>query len=49
LTNLIAYLNNNNYMDKDVDRIIAEYWSEVEKNKYFEKDIEKKLKIKYAK
>ena len=49
LTNLIAYLNNNNYMDKDVDRIVAEYWSEVEKNKYFEKDIEKKLKIKYAK
>lgn len=48
LINLLTYLNNNNYKDKDVNRIVSEYWSEVEKNKYLEKDIEKKLKMKYA-
>ena len=47
LTKLISFLRNNNYLEKDVDRIVAEYWNSVEKNNKFEKDIVNEIKMKY--
>ena len=47
LLKLISYLRNNNYSEKDVDRMVAEYWNSVEKNNKFEKDIVNEIKMKY--
>ena len=47
LIKLISFLRNNNYSEKDVDRMVAEYWKSVEKNNKFEKDIVNEIKMKY--
>jgi len=47
LIKLISFLRNNNYSEKDVDRMVAEYWDNVEKNNKFEKDIVNEIKMKY--
>lgn len=49
LLDLLSYLKNRNTPEPEIDRIVGEYWSEVEKNKNFEKEIASKLKIKYSK
>ena len=49
LAKLLLYLKSQNTPETEIDRIVGEYWSEVEKNKNFEKDIANKLKIKYSK
>ena len=47
LIKLISYLKDNNYSEKDVDLMVAEYWNSVEKNNKFEKDIVNEIKMKY--
>ena len=47
LIKLISFLRNNNYSEKDVDLMVAEYWDNVEKNNKFEKDIVNEIKMKY--
>ena len=49
LIDLLTFLKNRNTPETEIDRIVGEYWSEVEKNKNFEKEIANKLKIKYSK
>ena len=49
LAKLLLYLKSQNTPETEIDRIVREYWSEVEKNKNFEKDIVKQIKIKYSK
>lgn len=49
LAKLLLYLKSQNTPETEIDRIVGEYWSEVEKNKNFEKEIANKLKIKYSK
>lgn len=49
LAKLLLYLKSQNTPEPEIDRIVGEYWSEVEKNKNFEKEIASKLKIKYSK
>ena len=49
LIDLLTFLKNRNTPETEIDRIVGEYWSEVEKNKNFEKEIASKLKIKYSK
>ena len=49
LAKLLLYLKSQNTPETEIDRIVREYWSEVEKNKNFEKEIANKLKIKYSK
>ena len=49
LAKLLLYLKSQNTPETEIDRIVREYWSEVEKNKNFEKEIASKLKIKYSK
>jgi len=49
LAKLLLYLKSQNTPEPEIDRIVGEYWSEVEKNKNFEKDIVKQIKIKYSK
>lgn len=49
LAKLLLYLKSQNTPETEIDRIVGEYWSEVEKNKNFEKEIASKLKIKYSK
>ena len=49
LAKLLLYLKSQNTPETEIDKIVGEYWSEVEKNKNFEKDIANKLKIKYSK
>ena len=49
LAKLLLYLKSQNTPETEIDRIVWEYWSEVEKNKNFEKEIANKLKIKYSK
>ena len=49
LLDLLSYLKSKNTPEPEIDRIVGEYWSEVEKNKNFEKEIASKLKIKYSK
>ena len=49
LLSLLTFLKNRNTPEPEIDRIVGEYWSEVEKNKNFEKEIANKLKIKYSK
>ena len=49
LLNLLSYLKSKNTPEPEIDKIVGEYWSEVEKNKNFEKDIVKQIKIKYSK
>ena len=44
LAKLLLYLKSQNTPEPEIDRIVGEYWSEVEKNKNFEKDIVKKSK-----
>ena len=49
LIDLLRFLQNRNTPETVIDEIVKEYWSEVEKDNKFEKVIENKLKIKYAK
>ena len=49
LIDLLNFLKHSNTPEPEIDKIVGEYWSEVEKNKNFEKDIANKLKIKYSK
>ena len=49
LAKLLLYLKSHNTPETEIDKIVGEYWSEVEKNKNFEKEIASKLKIKYSK
>lgn len=49
LAKLLLYLKSQNTPETEIDKIVGEYWSEVEKNKNFEKEIANKLKIKYSK
>ena len=49
LAKLLLYLKSKNTPETEIDKIVGEYWSEVEKNKNFEKEIANKLKIKYSK
>ena len=49
LLSLLNFLKHSNTPEPEIDRIVGEYWSEVEKNKNFEKDIVKQIKIKYSK
>ena len=49
LIDLLRFLQNRNTPETVIDEIVKEYWSEVEKNKNFEKEIASKLKIKYSK
>lgn len=49
LIDLLNFLKHSNTPKPEIDRIVGEYWSEVEKNKNFEKDIVKQIKIKYSK
>ena len=47
LLKLISFLRENNYSEKDVDLMVAEYWDNVEKNNKFEKDIVNEIKMRY--
>ena len=47
LLNLLDYLRSKNYSEKEIDQAVKEYWLHVEKDKNYEIDIEKKIKIKY--
>ena len=47
LPSLLNYLDSINISDAEIDRIVRDYWSAVEKNPSFEKEIADKLKIKY--
>ena len=49
LIDLLTFLKHRNTPETEIDKIVGEYWSEVEKNKNFEKEIASKLKIKYSK
>lgn len=49
LTNLISFLKNKNTPEKVIDKIVGEYWAEVEKDNRYEINIANKLKIKYVK
>jgi hypothetical protein len=49
LIDLLNFLKHSNTPETEIDKIVGEYWSEVEKNKNFEKEIANKLKIKYSK
>lgn len=49
LLSLLTFLKHRNTPEPEIDKIVGEYWSEVEKNKNFEKEIASKLKIKYSK
>ena len=49
LIDLLNFLKNSNTPETEIDKIVGEYWSKVEKNKNFEKEIANKLKIKYSK
>ena len=49
LLSLLTFLKHRNTPETEIDKIVGEYWSEVEKNKNFEKEIASKLKIKYSK
>ena len=49
LIDLLKFLQNRNTPEPIIDKIVREYWSEVEKNNKFEKVIANKLKIKYSK
>ena len=49
LLSLLNFLKHSNTPETEIDKIVGEYWSEVEKNKNFEKEIASKLKIKYSK
>ena len=49
LLSLLNFLKHSNTPETEIDKIVGEYWSEVEKNKNFEKEIANKLKIKYSK
>jgi hypothetical protein len=49
LIDLLTFLKHRNTPEPEIDKIVGEYWSEVEKNKNFEKKIANKLKIKYSK
>ena len=49
LAKLLLYLKSQNTPETEIDKIVGEYWSEVENNKNFEKEIASKLKIKYSK
>ena len=49
LIDLLNFLKHRNTPETEIDKIVGEYWSEVEKNKNFEKEIANKLKIKYSK
>jgi len=49
LLDLLSFLKLSNTPEPEIDKIVGEYWSEVEKNKNFEKDIVKQIKIKYSK
>ena len=49
LLSLLTFLKHRNTPEPEIDKIVGEYWSEVEKNKNFEKEIANKLKIKYSK
>jgi hypothetical protein len=49
LIDLLNFLKHSNTPEPEIDKIVGEYWSEVEKNKNFEKEIANKLKIKYSK
>jgi len=49
LIDLINFLKNKNTPEKIIDKIVGEYWAEVEKDNRYEIDIAKKLKIKYVK
>lgn len=48
LAKLLLYLKSQNTPETEIDRIVGEYWSEVEKNKNFEKDIASEIKKKRA-
>ena len=47
LQSLLNYLDSINISDAEIDRIVRDYWSAVEKNPSFEKEIADKFKIKY--
>jgi len=49
LIDLINFLKNKNTPEKIIDKIVGEYWAEVEKDNRYEIDIAKKLKMKYVK
>jgi len=49
LTNLISFLKNKNTPEKVIDKIVGEYWAEVEKDNRYEINIANKLKMKYVK
>ena len=49
LIELLTFLKHRNMPEPEIDKIVGEYWSEVEKNKNFEKEIANELKIKYSK
>ena len=47
LIDLLAYLNNCNASEQEIEMCVAEYWNNVEKNNKFEKDIVNEIKMKY--
>ena len=47
LNDLLAYLNNCNASEQEIEMCVAEYWNNVEKNNKFEKDIVNEIKMKY--
>jgi hypothetical protein len=49
LVNLINFLKNKNTPEKVIDKIVGEYWAEVEKDNRYEINIANKLKMKYVK
>jgi len=49
LIDLINFLKNKNTPEKIIDKIVGEYWAEVEKDNRYEINIAKKLKMKYVK
>jgi hypothetical protein len=49
LLNLISFLKNKNTPEKVIDKIVGEYWAEVEKDNRYEINIANKLKMKYVK
>lgn len=49
LIDLINFLKNKNTPEKVIDKIVGEYWAEVEKDNRYEINIANKLKMKYVK
>ena len=49
LIDLISFLKNKNTPEKVIDKIVGEYWAEVEKDNRYEINIANKLKMKYVK